>query len=156
FGFIDQNVRDLPTVVVDQDHSVVSRLLEDQLRSSRTFKITHITPNPREAREEIIAGRARVGIVIPPDFHDKRTRGESAKILALIDGSASNASAQALASVNGLIAKLNLDEVSLVPGAQQPLAAQPIILFNPGGRTANYIIPGLVAILLQIVAMVLA
>src|SRR5262249_40571275 len=40
--------------------------------------------------------------------------------------------------------------------AAVPMAAQPIILFNPEGRTANYIIPGLVAILLQIVAMVLA
>ena len=36
------------------------------------------------------------------------------------------------------------------------VSAQPIILFNPDGRTANYIIPGLVAILLQIAAMVLA
>jgi ABC-type multidrug transport system permease subunit len=36
------------------------------------------------------------------------------------------------------------------------MSAQPIILFNPDGRTANYIIPGLVAILLQIIAVVLA
>ncbi|HME92427.1 MAG TPA: ABC transporter permease, partial [Myxococcaceae bacterium] len=43
-----------------------------------------------------------------------------------------------------------------VPKAPEPLGAQPIILFNPDGRTANYIIPGLIAILLQIVAMVLA
>src|SRR5258707_14910667 len=71
FGFIDQTVRDLPTVVVDQDRSVQSRELMDQLRASKTFKITDVTPNPHLAREEIIAGRARVGVVIPPDFHDK-------------------------------------------------------------------------------------
>lgn len=41
-------------------------------------------------------------------------------------------------------------------GVRPVLGAQPIVLFNPGGRTANYIIPGLVAILLQIAAMVLA
>ena len=75
FGFIDQTVRDLPTVVVDQDHSVESRELQDQMRASKTFKITHVTVNPHEARLEIIAGRARVGIVIGPDFHDKRSRG---------------------------------------------------------------------------------
>jgi ABC-2 type transport system permease protein len=156
FGFIDQTVRNLATVVVDQDHSVESRELLDQLRATRTFDIRTITFNPHEARREIIAGRARVGIVIPPDFHDKRTRGEQAKVLVLIDGSDSTASSQALASVNGLIAQRNLSQALAAGGRGTPLAAQPIILFNPDGRTANYIIPGLVAILLQIVALVLA
>jgi ABC-2 type transport system permease protein len=156
FGFIDQTVRDLPTVVVDQDHSVESRELEDQLRATRTFAIGHVTSNPQKAREDIIAGRARVGIIVPPDFHNKRSRGEDAKILVLIDGSDSTASAQALASVSGLVAQKNLDEAQKTLGQRQPLAAQPIILFNPDGRTANYIIPGLIAILLQIVAIVMA
>src|SRR5437762_13003369 len=82
FGFIDQTVRDLPTVVVDQDHSTKSRELMDQLRASRTFKIVKVTPNPHEARTDIIAARARVAIVIPPDYHDKQARGQGAKILA--------------------------------------------------------------------------
>ena len=94
--------------------------------------------------------------MIPPDYHDKRTRGDAAKILVLIDGSDSTASAQALASVNGLVAQANIEEISRVAGRSASISAQPIILFNPDGRTANYIIPGLAAILLQIVAMVLA
>ena len=157
FGFIDQTVRNLPTVVVDQDRSVQSRELMDQLRATQTFQISMVTPNPHVAREEIVAGRARIGIVIPPDYHDHRSRGIPAKILVLIDGSDSNASQQALASVNGLIADQNLKAaLADARGDTTPLAAQPIILFNPEGRTANYIIPGLVAVLLQIVAMVLA
>lgn len=164
FGFIDQTVRDLPTVVVDQDHSRESREFMDQLRATRTFDITRVTPDPHEARREITAGRVRVGVVIPPDFHNKRARGQNAKILVLIDGSDSSVSAQALAAVSGLVAQQNLEEVArrtagLGIGAAatgQALSAQPIILFNPDGRTANYIIPGLIAILLQIVALVLA
>jgi ABC-2 type transport system permease protein len=156
FGFIDQTVRNLPTVVVDQDRSVQSRELMDQMRATQTFHISKITPNPHEAREEIIAGRARIGVVIPPDYHDKRSRGVPVKVLVLIDGSDSNASAQALASINGLIADTNLTVLSRDAIGGQPVSAQPIILFNPDGRTANYIIPGLVAILVQIVAMMLA
>jgi ABC-2 type transport system permease protein len=60
--------------------------------------------------------------------------------------------------VNGLVANANLEDLSKragTPGAAPPIAAQPIILFNPDGRTANYIIPGLIAILLQIIATVL-
>ena len=79
FGFIDQTVRDVPTVVVDQDASRESRELIDQLGATGTFQVTKITPNPRMAREDITAGRARVGVVIPPDYHEKRARGTGAR-----------------------------------------------------------------------------
>jgi ABC-2 type transport system permease protein len=160
FGFIDQTVSNLPTAVVDQDGTHYARELMDKLRATHTFQITHVTPDPRAARDDITAGRARVAVVIPPDYHDKRARGEGAKILVLIDGSDSNVSAQALASVNGVASDESLQAVTeqLQVGAKAPapaLAVQPIVLFNPDGRTANFIIPGLIAILLQIVAIVL-
>ena len=159
FGFIDQTVKNVPTVVVDQDQTRQSRELVDQLRATRTFKIAKMTTDPRVARDEITAGRARVGVVIP-DYHDKRLRGSGAKILVLIDGSDSTVSAQALAAINGLVATQNLAAITARAGAAAavpapPLSAQPIVLFNPDGRTANYIIPGLVAILLQLVATLL-
>ncbi len=160
FGFIDQTVSNLPTAVVDQDGTHYARELMDQLRATHTFQITHVTPDPRAARDDIVAGRVRVGVVIPPDFHDKRARGEGAKILVLIDGSDSTVSAQALASVNGVASTASLEaiteklQVGVTP-PEQALSVQPIVLFNPDGRTANFIIPGLVAILLQIVAIVL-
>lgn len=157
FGFIDQTVRDVPMVVVDQDETRASRELINQLRATGTFQVTRVTPNPRQAREDITAGRARVGVVVPPDYHDKRAHGSGAKVLVLIDGSDSTVSAQALAAVTGLALNVSLEEVSAGHGpvADAPLSTQPIILFNPDGRTANYIIPGLVAIMLQIVAIVL-
>ena len=155
FGFIDQNVKHLPTTIVDQDHSQQSRELMDKLRATATFDIVTVTSDAQHGREEIRSGRSRVAIVIPPDFHDDRAHGRKARILVLIDGSDSTASSQALASVNGLMANENL---VLAGGGKAPepvVGAQPIILFNPAGRTANYIIPGLVAILLQIVAVIL-
>ena len=108
----------------------------------------------------IAAGRAKVGVVIPPDYHDKRARLTGAKVLVLIDGSDSNVSAQALGAINGIAADDNvrtLSEKVSTTGRDPPrsLSVQPIVLFNPDGRTANFIIPGLVAILLQIVAIVL-
>jgi ABC-2 type transport system permease protein len=160
FGFIDQTVSDLPTVVVDQDGTRFARELMDKLRATHTFKISHVTPDPNAARDDIAAGKARVGVVIPPDYHDRRARNENAKILVLIDGSDSNVSAQALASVNGVASDENLEAINekVQVGVAKPenaLDVQPIILFNPDGRTANFIIPGLIAILLQIVAIVL-
>ena len=155
FGFLDQNVKNLPTVTVDQDQTRYSRELIDELRATKTFEITATTNSPEQGRAMIARGTARVGVMIPPDFHDKRARRENAQFLVLIDGSDSNVSAQALASINGLAAQHNFDAARAL-GAKPQISAQPIVLFNPGGRTANYIIPGLVAILLQIAAMVLA
>ena len=114
----------------------------------------------RDRATMITAGRARVGVVIPPDYHDKRLHGSGAKILVLIDGSDSTVSAQALAAINGLVATQNLAAITKSAGTASavpapPLSAQPIVLFNLDGRTASYIIPGLVAILLQIVATLL-
>jgi len=156
FGFIDQNVHHLPTVVADQSHSRESRELIDRLRATSTFSIAHVTESPDDARHDVIAGRARVGIAIPPDYHDKRAKGEGAEVLVLIDGSDSTVSAQALASVTGLASSVSMEEMSdRAPGLKSALSVQPIILFNPDGRTANYIIPGLIAIMLQLVAVFL-
>ena len=80
----------------------------------------------------IAQGTARVGVMIPPDFHDKRARRDNAQFLVLIDGSDSNVSAQALASINGLAAAQNLDAARAL-GARPVLSAQPIVLFNPDG-----------------------
>ncbi len=155
FGFIDQTVHDVPTVIVDQDRSVQSRELIDKLRATKTFEIKELTGSSTNARDEIIRGHAGVAIVIPPDYHDSRARDLPAKILVLIDGSDSTVSAGALAAINGVVADEN---ISIVASQQRsiPLSAQPIILFNPEGRTANYIIPGLVAILMQMIAIFLA
>lgn len=161
FGFIDQTVRDVPTMIVDQDRSVASRELVDKLRATRTFQVIAVSPDPHDARQAIVAGKAKVGVVIGPDYSDKRRRGAGAKVLVLIDGSDSSVSSQALASVNGLVASENLQAIEERVGPmagemRQAVSAQPIILFNPDGRTANYIIPGLVAIVLQLVATVLS
>ncbi|MFN0063654.1 MAG: ABC transporter permease [Myxococcaceae bacterium] len=156
FGFIDQTVHDVPTVVVDQDRSSESRLLMDKLVATKTFRIREVTESPEVARTRIREGKASVGVVIPPGFREKQLRRETAQILVLIDGSDSTVSAQALASINGLVVQANLARIERVQGPVRGIAAQPIVLFNPSGKTANYIIPGLIAVILQIAAVILA
>lgn len=162
FGFIDQTVRHVPLVVVDQDLSSESRLFREQLEATGTFRVIEVTQDSHRARAAITQGRAHVAVIIPPTFQEDRLRamkGKEASVLALIDGSDSVVSSQVLAAVNGLASQINLQVLTqrLEPlGKANPsMSARPVILFNPRGRTANYIIPGLVAILLQIVALVL-
>lgn len=152
FGFIDQTVHDVPTVVADQDRTSDSRLFLEQMRASKTFKTVTVTDSPEEARAEIRSGKARVGVVIPPNWHDRKLRKEPAQILVLIDGSDSTVSSQALASINGLVSQ---NQTTGAAALASTVTAQPVILFNPEGRTANYIIPGLIAIILLMAAVVL-
>jgi ABC-2 type transport system permease protein len=159
FGFLDQTVHDLPTAVVDQDRSEASRLFRSQLEATGTFEIVEVTSDSTRARQMIRAGKARVAVVIPRRFREARLRRPEAQVLVLIDGSDSTASAQALASVNGLVASDNaarLERLAAAAGNGGALAAQPVILFNPEGRTANYIIPGMVVVLLQLLGIVLS
>jgi ABC-2 type transport system permease protein len=153
FGFIDTTVHDVPTVVVDQDRTSDSRLLIEQMRATKTFKFITQTTSTDEARDEIRRGIARVGVVIPPRYHNRKLRREPAQVLVLIDGSDSTVSNQALASINGLVAQNQVESVTVVGSTE---AAQPVILFNPEGRTANYIIPGLVAVLLMMAGIMLS
>jgi ABC-2 type transport system permease protein len=153
FGFLDQTVHDVPTVVVDQDRTSDSREFIDRLRASNTFRIDTITASSPEAHDRIRKGTARVAVVLPPDFHRKKLRGDDAQVLVLIDGSDSTVSAQALAAVNGLVLQEGLSEAAL---QNLSMTAHPVILFNPEGRTANYIVPGLIAVLLMMVGVVLS
>ena len=105
FGFIDQTVHDVPTVVVDQDRSIDSPRADrsaarhQDLRDHAGHRQTR-----SDARADIIAGRARVGVVIPPDYHDKRARGDRRQDPGAHRRLGLDVSAQALARSTALVA----------------------------------------------------
>lgn len=150
-GFIDVNARDLPTVIVDQDESSYSRELVQKLQATETLKITHLTTSIEQARTHIRAGRARVGVVIPPDFGRMRSSHAQASVLALVDGSDSVASTQALSAIEGVTARLTHDAQEADPdsGARGGVSAHTMLLFNPEGKTSNFTLPALLAVLLM-------
>jgi ABC-2 type transport system permease protein len=149
FGLIDTNVRHVPTVVFDQSRTSESRALVDDFVNTSYFEVTGYVPSRADLRREIVAGRASVGVEIPPDYDEKRQRGQTATFLVLIDGSDSTISSQALGAANGVALNQALTEVRTKMGVQDlPLEARPTLLFNPDSRSANLLIPGLIAILL--------
>lgn len=145
-GFIDTSARDLPTVVVDQDVTSDSRELVAKLKAARTFDIKFLTSSTAQGRDHVRAGRARVALVIPPDYHRERLLG-SARVLALVDGTDSFVSTQAVAALGALAARLDVEEVDTTE-EPRPLRVHSMQLFNPEGKTANFILPGLLPILL--------
>lgn len=149
FGSIDTNVTSVPTVVFDQCRCPESRALVDELQATKTFAVVHDVSSRAEMRERIVAGDAQVGLEIPPDYGRKRAEGSQATFLALIDGSDNTIASQSLAAIDGWALTQSLRELQARTGAGDlPVSPRPQILFNPDTRSANLLIPGLIAILL--------
>ncbi len=149
FGVIDMNAKHIPTVVVDQARTQESRHLIDQMEATSYLRVVGMSGSRTEMEGTIVAGKAQVGIEIPPDYSRNLAAGRRASILVLIDGSDSSIATQALAAANGVVSTQALQVLLQRAQVRElPIDAHPIMLFNPDSRSANLLIPGLVAILL--------
>jgi ABC-2 type transport system permease protein len=157
FGLIDTNVQHVPTAVFDQSQSPDSRELVRDFVNTSYFDVIEFVPSRAALRERIVAGRVSVGIAIPPDYARKRLDNQPADFMVLIDGSDSSVSSATLAATNGLSLQKSLEEIAQRTGIKElPVQPFPMLLFNPDSRSANLLIPGLVAILLTFSGTVLA
>jgi ABC-2 type transport system permease protein len=143
-GFIDFDARDLPTVIVDQDQTSYSREFVQKLKATKTFDVKFTTSSIAQARDHVRGGRARIALVIPPDFHRDRAAHRTARVLALVDGSDSVASGQALSTIAGLSAQFAVTTEDASLGTRSSISPHSMLLFNPEGRASNFMLPGLI------------
>jgi ABC-2 type transport system permease protein len=160
---IDTNIRQVRTAVYDASGSLrmtevsgssVSRAFLDRLRNSDTFRVYKYVHSDAELNEEMVAGRASVGVKIPVDFDRNLLKGNQAQVLVMVDGSDSNVAGQAV-NVSGSI---GLDESlrrMMPPGQQTPIEVRPKMMFNPASRSPNFLLPGLMSVLLIMVTVML-
>ena len=154
FGFaIDTNIRQIPTVVYDESRTQESRQLLQSFANSDVFQLKFNVSSKDALYETVRAGRARVGIRIPYDYARNLQSGRSASVLLLVDGSDSNVAGQAVSTSTGVTLQESLARV--VPNGRIPIEVRPSVLYNPATRSANFFVPGLIAILLQVMAILL-
>ena len=88
FGFaVDTNVRQIPTVVLDESQTQESRRLLESFAASDVFALRSYATSPEGMYEAIRSGKARAGIRIPFDYARRLQDGSSATVLVLVDGS---------------------------------------------------------------------
>jgi ABC-2 type transport system permease protein len=154
FGFaVDTNVRQIPTVVLDESHTQESRRLLERFAGSDVFDLRIYAQSPDEMYEAIRAGKARVGVRIPFDYARRLEDGTTAAVLVLVDGSDSAVAGQAISTSTGVALKESL--VRVLPNGAMPIEVRPSVLYNPATRSANFFVPGLIAILLQVMVILL-
>ena len=152
FGYaIDFDVKHLKTVVVDEDGSAESRDLVAHLTASGYFRIVTSALSMEEMGRELDAAHAVVGLVIDRDFGKNLRRGLPARALLVVNGSDNVVSSQAIAVASGVARQLSSG--ILLRKAGWSADAPPVDLrvrpwYNPDLRTATFVIPGLLALIL--------
>ena len=148
FGVIDMNAKHIPTIVFDQSNTQESRRIVDQFENTALLDVVLYARSRGELEKAIVSGSAQVAIEIPPSYARDLAAGRQADILIMIDGSDSSIATQALSAANGVVLQQNLQKLLESGTFHPPIEAHPQMLFNPDMRSANLLIPGLIAILL--------
>jgi ABC-2 type transport system permease protein len=142
----------IPTIVFDLDHSPYSRDLTQQFRGSHYFRIVEEVDSYRPIEREIDARRCLLAVVIPNDYSRHLLSGQQAQVQLLLDGSDSNTAAIAQGYAEGVIqgyaARLQNGGVGLPVAAVDTRVR---VWYNPDMLSRNYIVPGLIAVVMMII-----
>jgi len=163
FGYaVTTDVKYIPTAVYDRDNSRASRELLSRFAGSRYFNIVEYVYS--EARVTELLDRGEVGAVIHmgEDFGDELRAGRTAQLQVIVDGTDSNTAGKVLNYASEIVAGFS-EEVLVTRYAQTKGTAQnPSRIemqtwpwFNENLESRNFYVPGVIAILLMLITLML-
>jgi ABC-2 type transport system permease protein len=162
FGYaLTLDVDRIPAVVYDSDQSPESRELVSRFQGSRYFNILETAADYGAIEHAINHDECVLGIVIPIDYTRNLLSGRNPQIQLLFDGSDSNTASIALGYANGIVQAFALEIRSHSlknPGAgisKAPIDPRLRIWYNSQLKSKNYIVPGLIALILMIIGALL-
>jgi len=157
FGYvISFDVNNIRLAVLDGDRSQRSRELVDALLAAGRFSIVQRTDNRHEAERLLDRGSVRMVITIPPGFQKNLAAGEPAPVQALVDGADANTAAIALNYAGSIVSNFSA-RVTLQASQRsaRPVDAASRVWYNETLESSNMIVPGLVAVIMMIIAAML-
>jgi ABC-2 type transport system permease protein len=150
------DIKDIPTVVYDQSLSAESRRFLERFWQTGDFMLVGYVNNPNEMLRLIDRGDARVGINIPPDFEARLAGNRSAAVQVFIDGSDPTVAQTALLVAQSIgqaaaveIISQQLSARGMAGGLTLPIDLRARLLYNPDMKRINFMVPGLLAAILQ-------
>jgi ABC-2 type transport system permease protein len=162
FGYaLKLDVDNVPMVIWDQSESQASRDFISDFQGSRYFSILEQVRNYREVEHAIDSGRAVLGLIIPRDFATNIEYGRPAPVQLLVDGSDSNTATIAMGYADAVAQTFSrnvvLKEMRRLGGSapQPPVDLRSRVWFNADLESKNYIIPGLIAVIMMVIAALL-
>src|ERR1700756_5145020 len=152
FGYaLDNDVKHMAMLVLNEDRTVESRLLIDRFVNTESFRVVGEVQSLEELKSEMRKGRAYAALDIPPNFTRELNAGHSAQVQLLVDGSNSTTALQALQTGLGVALTQSLESLLRETGRQgMPVEIRPQMLYNPAMRSPNFFVPGVIGVALQI------
>jgi drug efflux transport system permease protein len=151
FGYaIQTEVRHLPTVVLDESRTPESRRLIEVLRNTGNFDVVEQVHSRGELADRIEGGRASAGLVIPPRFMRDIERGVTGRAQIIVDAADPLASSAALSGAvqAGSARAAELAGAGIARPPRLEVRVRP--WYNPGLRSAVFIVPGIIGVLLSL------
>jgi ABC transporter DrrB family efflux protein len=169
FGYaINVTIENIPLAVYDLSGGQESRRLVEALCNTRTFRIAEQVQDMESFRRSLDSGRAKAGVLIPADYSERLLRREQALVQVLIDGSDAQVATTAMNTVGLLVTQLSIGRAKVFAESLQtgpvrgrtgevalPVEARTRLLYNPDLESSHFFVPGLVAIILQLVLLFL-
>jgi ABC-2 type transport system permease protein len=156
FGYaITWDVEHIATALLDEDDSAQSRALAAAVTASGYFDILEHPRTTAAIGPLLDRSRVRLALVIPPDFGATVGAGHPARVQAIVDGSDANTATIVLSYIQAIVqnysSTLQLDGVRRRP----PIQSQSRVWYNEDLKSRNMIVPGLVAVIMAIIASML-
>ncbi len=147
------DIRHLHVAVYDADHTAQSRQLIDAYNASDYFKISNYVQSEGEMATLLDRGDIRAGLVIPAGYGDNLVKGATAQVAFVIDGSDPSVATTAFAASQSVGQALNTQIIQQRLGIDVTslggVDVRPRVWYNPDLRSANYMIPALIGLILQ-------
>jgi len=153
FGYaINTDVRHIPTVIYDQDRTAASRDLYRSLEATRFYDVVGHVDGYHDIEHALRSGTARAALVIPARYSSNIVRGKPVQVQLVVDGSDPQTVASATNTAASLVAA-RAAQLAVQRGGV--VSVEPATWYNPDLRTAVFIVPGLVGVILTMTMVML-
>ena len=156
YGYaLNFDIRNVSLVVKDQDRSTKSRELVSAFINSGYFSLVGYVDSDREIDRLVDQGRVRAILTVPVNFESDLSQGIPTDVQVIIDGDNANTASTVLGYSRTLIAEFNTAQMPPPPPGSIPsVTVEPRIWYNPQLRSTLFLVPGLIAYISMITAVV--
>jgi len=147
------DVKNISMVICDLDKTLESRSFIQSFTNSGYFTIRYATEDYNSIQEYVDNNRVNMALVIPPRFGDKVLSGEPADVQVLLDGSEGSTAAITMGYVNQIIMRTSTTILTRMIGGRVPTGrvdAEIRAWYNPSLKSRNFMVPGVLVLILLI------
>lgn len=162
YGFaLSLDLRDIRTVIMLYDSSPEAVAFVDRFRSSGIFEIRKRAFSYAEIEDAVGRGRCMLAMIIPADFSRAIKAGRRVDVQFIVDGSNASIASTAIGYVRMLVSIYNAELIQKRTGEigarkiRMPVEPRVRVWFNPELKSRNFIIPGLIAVIMMVIAALL-